>query len=31
MTNRLFILALHIAAIFGGVYGGFQLFDAVTK
>jgi hypothetical protein len=31
MTTRLFIVAMHIAAVFGGVYAGFQLFDAVTK
>jgi hypothetical protein len=31
MTNRILLLALHIAAIFGGVYAGFLVFDAVTK
>jgi len=31
VTNRLFIVAVHILAVFGGIYGGFLLFDAVTK
>jgi hypothetical protein len=31
MSTRLFLVSLHIAAILVGIYGGFQIFDAVTR
>jgi hypothetical protein len=31
MSTRLFLISLHIAAILAGIYGGFQIFDAVTR
>jgi hypothetical protein len=30
MSTRLFLLSLHVAAILLGIYGGFQIFDAVA-
>ncbi len=31
MATRIFLITLHVAAILGGIYGGFQIFDAVVK
>ena len=31
MSTRIFLVSLHIAAILVGIYGGFQIFDAVTR
>jgi hypothetical protein len=31
MSTRLFLVSLHIAAILVGIYGGLQIFDAVTR
>jgi len=31
MGPRIFLLSLHVAAILVGIWGGLQVFDAVTK
>jgi hypothetical protein len=31
VTKRLMVVSMHILAVFGGIYAGFLLFDAVTK
>jgi hypothetical protein len=30
-VNRILLVLLHVAAILGGIYGGFQVFDLLTK